>query len=267
MFALIRVSMTPTRSRATDPASLVTEPRKRKNALQTEASFAHGRHLSLCLAASEGVGTQLAGLSVSHCLRGRGEFMFLSRLKAMALVCAGFLTLSPVAQADVFQTFNITWSGANEGASSSSATATATMTLDLSTLPDTSNLNNITSSVTAFSITVTGSSGGDGTFSLSSYDIFQLWTPGEAGLNLQQPLLGQIGDFDIFPTFTDLAPFTIDILQIGPGDYGLNGIFEPMGLVSFSAVSPVSTPEPASIAIFGGAFAGLGFLRRRRRNV
>jgi LPXTG-motif cell wall-anchored protein len=193
-------------------------------------------------------------------------------LAALALL---FCAAGP-ARADVVQTFDLTWSGTF----GSSATATGQITLDITNLPNptTSAVVDITADVTAFSITVTGASSGNGTFTLADFSQF-LWSTNGGTLDLTKELVGQptsgspwgttpaggsgSGDFNFFSNFTNpAAPDGITTLQIGAnGDTA-----DVLNLTSFAPHTTTATPEPASLTLAGIAAVGLlGYAWRRRK--
>jgi len=91
---------------------------------------------------------------------------------AVIALCSGS-SLFPPAKADVFQTFDVEWSGASLG---NSAAASALITFDLTTLPNPHSgvaagalIGPVTNFITALSLTVSGAGVGNGTFGLSDF--------------------------------------------------------------------------------------------------
>ena len=92
------------------------------------------------------------------------------------------------ARGDMFQTFDLTWSGVGN-----SAMATGQITIDTTLLPNPTAVFvalDITADVTAFSITVSGASAGNGTFGLADFSSFD-WGTNGATLDLTRELVGQ----------------------------------------------------------------------------
>lgn len=159
-------------------------------------------------------------------------------------------------------TLDLQWSGASFG---NSASATGTITIDESLM------NNpgfsVTTFVTDFSITVTGASAGNGTFTLADFSSIFLNTGGGT-LDFTQDLIGQptpglpwgpggAGDFNFFNS-NALAPSGFVIFQIRP-----SGSSDILQLTSFA---PSAVPEPSTFAMLAiGAIGGIAYYRRRKR--
>jgi uncharacterized protein with beta-barrel porin domain len=105
------------------------------------------------------------------------------------LVVAAFVygaAVHPVAAAD--QTFNLIWSGASF---SNSASATATIVMDTALVPNPGNsYGGIPAWFKSITMTVTGASFGNGTFTLADFQGLY-WDTGAAALDLSQQLVGQ----------------------------------------------------------------------------
>ena len=112
---------------------------------------------------------------------------FKSKLSA-ALAATGCVLIalfcgSSPAKADVFQTFDVEWSGAvlpPVAGPVNSATASALITFDLTNLPNPNSLSNIflspvTNYITALSLTVSGAATGNGTFGLNDFFPWVFW--------------------------------------------------------------------------------------------
>ena len=182
------------------------------------------------------------------------------------------------AQADVFQVYSLAWSGAFLG---DNASASGTMTLDLTTLIDPTTPGggvegtddyDIFSDITSLTVTVTGSSAGNGVYTLtdlcacSSLSSRTFWDTNGVAVNMHSDLLAQLtidnGDFNLF--FTPPGPQGSQELTLTTN--GLSG--DPMEMTKFApALGAAPTPEPATWVMMGLGFAGLAFagLRARRR--
>jgi hypothetical protein len=125
------------------------------------------------------------------------------------------------------------------------------------------------SEVSALSLTVSGASSGNGTFTKSDFSAMTFWTPQALDLNLQ--LVGQApvgqntfwgndvtsidGDFNFFKIASPVPDGVNNFTLAADG-----GMAENMLLVSMVAV-----PEPATYAAILGSLAlGLVVVRRRR---
>jgi hypothetical protein len=129
---------------------------------------------------------------------------------------------------------------------------------------------------TALSITISGASSGNGTFTLSDFDTV-LINEGGLGLNFNQQLVGQpttgnpwgtpdgaSGDFNLFNR-TGIGGTAPD----GTFDFTLTtnaGAGDPMLLTSFVLATSV-VPEPSGIALIsiGMGLTAIAVRRRRRR--
>jgi hypothetical protein len=196
-----------------------------------------------------------------------------SKLSA-ALVVIGLASGPLPAQADVFKTFDVQWSGSAFG---NSAQAEATITIDVTLLPDPTAFY-FGFPITALSLTVTGAGNGDGTFGLNDYALI-VWSTDGASLNLNQQLVGQAtpdgpwgscpgsgtcGDFNLL-ALNNSAPSGLDAFQLETSTITLvpgRGLL--MNLTSFAPV-----PGPIVGAGLPGllmAGAGLVGLWHRKRN-
>jgi PEP-CTERM motif len=178
------------------------------------------------------------------------------------------------ALADVFQTYNLAWSGASLGYYT--ATASGNITLDLTTLTNPTPLGglgvDIVNDITSLTVTVTGASAGNGVFTksdlcaCSDFSMSTLWNTNGATVNMHGNVLGQLtvdgGDFNLF--FTAPGPQGSDVLTLTTN--ALSG--DPIEMTEFAPVLGRSAPvpEPATWAMMGLGFAGLAFagLRARR---
>ena len=171
---------------------------------------------------------------------------------------AGVLA-GPMAANAALITFDLTYSGAPF---ENSAVASGSITFDDAILPVPGDLVNATADVlgvTAFSITVSGASAGDGTFGLSDVTNW-IWDVGSE-LDLTQNLVGQAAFFDFnwcaasFDGCVAPAPGGVDaFIIVTNAETG-----DPLLLTS---MSPRAVPEPARSAARLGLL-GLGLTRRR----
>jgi hypothetical protein len=180
-----------------------------------------------------------------------GAFMFLGASAANAMPLS----------------YDLAWSGAELG---NSAMATGMITIDDTVLPNPGVASGSPAAVgvTAFMITISGASAGNGTFTLGDFSRF-IWDTGGGTLDLTMQLIGQptlgqpwgtcpfaCGDFNIITDVVD-GPTGSFFFQITTNDE--NG--DPLNLTSFA---PKEVPEPGTVALFGLGLAGLVFARRRK---
>ena len=204
--------------------------------------------------------------------------------KRCCVICAAAVgtALSASANATVLD-FILEWSGESFD---NNASAVGSISIDDSVFlnPGHNNVFENPGWVTALSITITGSIGGDGTWTLEDFDDVVLDTdyaplpplrggggPAETALDLTQELVGQptsqspwgtptgeAGDFNLFSDTAGVPTgdfyFTL-LVGGGGGDRG--AVSERLLLTSFRPV-----PAPSSLALCGVA---AGVLARRRR--
>jgi hypothetical protein len=206
--------------------------------------------------------------------------LLVKMLSGFSLVFIGMFGVAHSAKADISQTYDLAWSGAGNN-----ATATGTITLDLSAInnPGTTggvNEQSVNPFVTAFTITISGASSGNGTFGFSDFNGsgtfggFLLSTHGGT-LDLSQQLIGQptpggpwgsthdslTGDFNIFTNGTDPnAPLALGPFQLKTD----NGAEDAMDLTSFAPV-PSTVPEPSSVILLATSVLLAAALVTRKR--
>jgi hypothetical protein len=195
-----------------------------------------------------------------------------SVFSALAVMSAIIVT-GGSALADVFQTYNLAWSGAFLG---NNASASGEVTLDLTTLMNPTPAGglgvDIASDITNLTITVTGASAGNGSFTksdlcgCSALGTSTFWNTNGATVNMQGDILAQLtvddGDFNLF--FASPGPQGSQELTLTTN--GLSG--DPMEMTRFTPAvsSGAPVPEPATWVMMSLGFAGfaLAGLRARR---
>jgi len=182
--------------------------------------------------------------------------------KVLGLLAVGMLA-GPMAAYAALITFDLTYSGAPFG---NSAVASGSITFDDAILPIPGFVINEPADVlgvTAFSITVSDASTGNGTFGLSDVTNW-IWDV-EAELDLTQNLVGQVAFFDFNWCGADF------IGCVAPAPGGVNSFTiatdaETGDLLLLTSMSPRAVAEPGTLALLGLGLASLGFTRRRRSN-
>jgi hypothetical protein len=203
-------------------------------------------------------------------------FLSLLRRRAATTLAAAVALLAVTASARAqTQTFDLSYSGAAFG---NTAVGTGTITLDLSLLNNPGDTSTFFDApfVTAFSLTITGASSGNGTFGLADFNDIILFTNG-ATLDFSQELVGQpipdglpfgtvpsfgeAGDFNIFPNFSNpAAPVGTFYFAIATD----GGLGDQLNLTSFRPSAAI--PEPGTFALLGaGLLPMAGAVTRRRR--
>jgi len=181
-------------------------------------------------------------------------------LAVLSLVFTGMLLSAPAAIADTYQTYDLAWTGAYLG---NNASATGVMTLDLTTLanPVLDPIHDIKSDISSLTVTVTGASSGNGTWTLDDL-AYTFWNTNGFTLDMQGPVAQELyfvqGDFNLF--FVSPGPIgTIFMTLTSDGGKG-----DPMVLTTFEPA--VSTPEPSTFFfLLGGLVVVIGFVSMRPR--
>jgi len=188
----------------------------------------------------------------------------------LTLIVAAGLT-SFAANANAVTTFNIRYSGASFG---NNASAVGTITLNDSVLTQVD--PNYNTSVVGLSLTISGASSGNGTFTASDFNSWY-WNTAGTSLDYSKELVGQTlqngvkwgsdpnlgafaGDFNLFASDNNRnAPngnwyFTLTT-------NGFSG--DQMKLTNFTSGTPV--PEPSTYGLIGLGALGVAFVARRRK--
>lgn len=202
-------------------------------------------------------------------MRGKFGGTRLPQVAILVLVCGASC------KADLYETFQLSYSGADFG---NTATASATITLDLTLLNNPGlTQQSDTPFVTDFAMSIRGASSGNGDFTFSDFNGgpnggFLLNTNGGL-LDFNQDLIGQPtdndpfgtpslgngGDFNIFSNGTNLAaPYGNYWFRITTN----NGSGDNLNLTHFSRTS---VPSPGSFSLMGlGLFLANRWVRRKR---
>jgi hypothetical protein len=202
----------------------------------------------------------------------KGEQMIRHAVSSAFAVMSVVIITGGPAPADVFQTYDLAWSGSFLG---NSATASGQMTLDLTKLINPTvpgglggtSIYDIVSDITNLTITVTGASAGNGAYTLtnlcacSSFGSFTYWDTNSDTVNMKGNILAQLigdgGDFNLF--FTPPGPHGSQKLTLTTNAFS----GDPMDMTRFAPA-----PEPATWVMMSLGFAGLAFagLRARRKS-
>ena len=179
----------------------------------------------------------------------------ISRIATVGLALPWLLTS---AYADAFQTFTADWSGTSYA---NVASAVATFTLDVTAMDAALNNNTggtyfgvLNGYISGLSMTVTGASSGNGTFTTSDFSDFYIQTSGPINFSSELGAQPNFGDFNFFST--DGAPD-------GTATKTLTTANDSGDSMLLGSVTPA--PEPSTLALSGlGTLSGLFLLRRQK---
>ena len=206
-----------------------------------------------------------------------------TRLSAGVAVSAAVLAFASAPAHATLRTFDLLWSGASYG---NTASATGVIVIDDTLLPNPSFGYYFTNpggiGIQSLSVTITGASSGNGTFTLPDF-AFVAWDTNGVALDLTQDLVGQPtagapwgtsdynnpdigGDFNLFGGTpygtTPGAPAGTWYFELTTNEF----LGDKMLLTSFAPRAISSVPEPGVIAF--GVLAGgsvLGLIARKRK--
>lgn len=108
--------------------------------------------------------------------------------------------------------------------------------------------------ITDLSLTITGASSGNGTFTQSDFFDMSFYTHNSA-FDFSVSLIEQLRDFNLTSNSSP-APYWVDRLTLGT-DYGSGDYMQ------LTEMSPNSVPEPSTYILLGIALGAVGFARKK----
>jgi hypothetical protein len=186
--------------------------------------------------------------------------------KLIGAAFAAALTLTAAQAQAAMKTFDITWD------SPGTASATGSITVDTSFYPLPVNIQFFLPNglVSAFTMTVTGASSGNGTFNLSDFSAITFWS--DQPLNLNTELMGQPDGLGCTFGMSNCSDFnmTSNDPNAPTGSFYFQmttsgGTGDELDVTSIRPAAGAAVPEPASWALLMLGFGGLGAALRSTR--